>query len=162
MRCLIRKAKESDLEQVHKLLQENVYYDMEYTKGYTLGMIKSIAYVAEINKEIIGFSNIVPMHNGVYESKYTATHKDYRRMGVGMKLMECKLATINSGTIVSTSWVSPKPENNSERLLVKLGFVEVASMPSYYATECKSVGFCSYNTDGSCRCGAKIFVKHKF
>ncbi len=162
MKYLIREAKESDLEQVHRLLKETIYFSMEHTKDISLGMINSIAYVAEINKEIIGFSNIIPIQSDIYLSKCTAIHKNYRHRGIGTKLMESKINAISRGIIASISWVSPNPEQNSERLLMKLGFVEISNVLSYYAADCKSINFCEYHVNGKCECGAKVFVKHKF
>ena len=122
MEIIIRPAKELDEEKILAYIKEFSLDGEDILYGQFL--------VAEVCEQLVGFGR-VKQYGDIYEIASVGVLEEFRRKGVGKKLVECLLNKIESEEI----WITTKAPDFFE----KLGFKEDRNYPDEIFLKCQRV-----------------------
>ena len=157
-----RAATKSDLDQIYKLIQSNVYFYTSFESEEALALITPHSYVAVSGDIVVGFSSLVEKNPNVLIGAMLVVHPEFRGMGIGKNLSLMRFEGIKDTTIVADCWIHPTSshEVTSDILLKSVDFVELWHYKKPWESECNTTGFCKYHDSGGCHCDVKILAKH--
>jgi len=112
-----------DIEEVIKI--ESLSFKYPYPSLVFYEYLQKIFFVAEENKKIVGYA-IGDKERHLIVS--IAVHPDYRRQGIGKKLMESVLKNMHGYAILQVR----KSNKGAIKFYKKLGFIEGDVIKSYY------------------------------
>ena len=84
-----------------------------------------------------------------------------RGMGLGTVMLAASLDFLKAGGcryVVSASWVSADPQHSSLGMLERAGFVQLATIPCFWAEGQKAAGYLCPECGAECVCAAVILV----
>lgn len=126
-----------------------------YIAGYIIEEFKNdFPY---FHNELQEIAQIVAHNNCIYTSHFVV-HPDYRKMGIGSKLVSTYIEAANkiANTIIVVGWVqSDNGKWAAEQQFIKHGFSSIKYIDRYfepYEVECP-------NCTGLCYCDAHIYIR---
>jgi len=129
----LRRARKEDLSRIQRI--ESLSFRNPYPPYYTKALIESlsdVSLVSEVEGRIVGYIFARVEYGNIGHIITIAVDPEYRRMGIGEKLMRAVLNILKELGCVSVYLevrVSNKPAIN---LYKKLGFVVKRRVPRYY------------------------------
>ncbi len=119
----IRKCRREDIPSVIKI--ESISFKYPYPSAIFYNYLNQNFYVAVEDKKVVGYAMA---DNSRHLIVSIAVHPDYRRQGIGTKLMKTILKNMNGHAILQVR-VSNK---EAIKFYKKLGFVEKDLLKHYY------------------------------
>ena len=119
----IRKCRHDDIPSVIKI--ESLSFKYHYPSSIFYNYLDRNFYVAEEDGKVVGYA-IGDARRHLIVS--IAVHPDYRRRGIGTKLMESVLKNMHGYAILQVRMSN----NEAIKFYKKLGFIEKEVLQSYY------------------------------
>ena len=119
----IRKCRQDDIPSVIKI--ESLSFKYPYPSSIFYNYLNRNFYVAEEDGKVVGYA-IGDARRHLIVS--IAVHPDYRRRGIGTKLMESILKNMHGYAILQVR----ASNNEAIKFYKKLGFIEKELLQSYY------------------------------